>query len=145
MSEPPDPLEAELAALRPPEVSPELRRRIAQRLAGAPPTRPRRPVWLALAGGLAAACLAGILLGWGGGRRHEPGPNDRPQPAPPALVEDPGPTLLACERALARSPEELDALLDKDAGVAPGPQPEPVRIGAFGRSDLDLQALLGED
>jgi hypothetical protein len=146
MSETPDPLEAELAALRPHEVSPGLRRGVAERLADVPPPKLRWLWWLALAGGLAAACLAAILLWWGGGRRLQPEQVVRPTPPGPAVaVEDSGPTLLAYERALARSPEDLDALLDKDAGVAPEPNPELVRIGAFTRSDAALHALLGED
>jgi hypothetical protein len=143
MSEAPDPLEAELAALRPHGVSPELRRRVSERLAE-PPFHGRR--WrrrLALAGGLAAAGLATLLLGWGGGwPGHTIAP---PPPAPAARVEDPNPTVLEYERALARSPEELDALLDKEAGLAPGTDPNPVPGGAFPRSDAALHTLLGED
>jgi hypothetical protein len=153
MSEAPDPLEAELSALRPQEISPELRRRVAQRLADAPPGR--SPVrgggvgwgrWLALAGGLAAACLAAILFWWAAGRRADPdSPVIQPQPAPPALAQDAEPTLLTYQRALARSPEALDALLSQQAPVAPETNPEPVRIRAFTRSDATLHALLGED
>jgi hypothetical protein len=146
MSEAPDPLEAELSALRPHELSRGLRRRIGQRLAEASPPKPRRLWWLALAGGLAAAFLAAILIWWGGGRRVEPKPIViRHRPAPPALVEDSEPTLLAYQRALARSPEELDALLNKHALGAPQPNPELLAIGAFTRSDPALHALLGED
>ena len=54
-----------------------------------------------------------------------------PQPAPPVEVEDSGLTRLAYQRALARSPEDLDALLDKDAMAAPEPNPELVRICCF--------------
>jgi hypothetical protein len=145
MSEAPDPLEAELSALRPHEVSPGLRRRVAQRLAEAPPATRRRLWRLALAGGLAAACLAAVLYWWGGGRRVELEPIFRPQPAPPVVVEDAEPTLLAYQRALARSPEELDALLDKQAVVAPEPNLELVPLGAFTRSDAARHALLGDD
>jgi hypothetical protein len=145
MSETPDPLEAELSALRPHEVSPGLRQGVAQRLADVPPARLRRLWWLALAGGLAAASLVGVLLWWSAGKRVEPERFVRPQPAPRAPAEDSGPTLLAYERALAGSPEELDALLDKGAGGAPELDPELVRIGPFTRSDATLHALLGED
>ncbi len=143
MREAPDPLEAELSSLRPHEVSPGLRRRIAEGLADAPPAKRRRLWRLALAGGLAAACLAALLYQWGGGRRVEPEPIVQPQPALP--VEDSEPTLREYQRALARSPEELDALLDKQAVAAPEPNPELGRIGAFTRSDAALHALLGED
>ena len=146
MSEPLDPLEAELSALRPHEVSPGLRRRIADRLADPSPTRRRRPWPLALAGGLAATCLVAAILRWGIGGAVGPGPIVvPPRPAQTAGVDDSWPTLLAYERALARSPEELGALLDKHAGAAPEPRPEPVPICAFTRSDATRHALLGDD
>jgi hypothetical protein len=156
MKEPPDPLEAELFAMRPREVSPELRRRIAGRLgvgqafqpdgqAGKPDLQ-RRRWWIALAGGLAAACLAAILLWWWGSRRVEPEPIvDRPDPAPPAQMEDAPPTLLAYQRALARSPEELDALLDKQAVAPQESNPELGQVGPLTRSDAKLHALLGDE
>jgi hypothetical protein len=146
MSDAPDPLEAELSALRPLEVSPGLRRRVAERLSEAPPASPGRPWRLALAGGLAAACLAAIILRWAGGWRvGTEAVVALPRPAPAAPVEDSGPTLLAYERALARSPEALDALLDKHAAVAPEAKPELVRVCAFVRSDAELHTLLGDD
>jgi hypothetical protein len=146
MSEAPDPLEAELAALRLPELSPGLRQRVGERLAHVP-TAKQRWLWrLALAGGLAAACLAAVFLWWGSGRQVESDPIAvQPQPAPPALVEDSGPTLLAYERALARSPEELDALLNQHARSAPEPNLERASIGAFTRLDAALHALPGDD
>jgi hypothetical protein len=150
MSEAPDPLEAELSALQPREVSPGLRRRVAKRLAEAQPPKPRHLWRIALAGGLAAACLAAVLLRWRAGQSVEPEPIAAlPQPAPPVKVnfeaDDSRPMLLAYERALARSPEDLDALLIKHALVAPKPNPELARIGPFTRSDSVLHALLGED
>ena|SRR5262249_38408570 len=152
MSDAPDPLEAELSALRPHEISPRLRRGIAEGLAAspAPPPSPAaqagRGWWrIALAGGLAAACLAAVLFWWARGRRVEPDPIVQPQPAPSALVEDSVPTLLEYQRALSRSSEELDTLLNKHARAAPQPDPELERIGAFTRSEAALHALLGED
>jgi hypothetical protein len=146
MSEPPDPLEVELSALRPQEITAELRRRVAQRLADAQAAKRRWGWRLVLAGGLAAACLAGILLWWAGGRREEPQSIAvQPRPAPPRKVEDPNPTLLAYQRAFARSPEELNALLDKQAVAAPESNPEVGRIGAFTRSKAALHSLLGDD
>jgi hypothetical protein len=59
MNEIPDPLEAELAALRPHEPSPRLRQRIADHRAQAPPAPPRR-AWRAAA--LAATVLLGLNL-----------------------------------------------------------------------------------
>jgi hypothetical protein len=146
MSEAPDPLEAELSALRPEEITPEMRRRIAQGLADAPPAKRRWGWRLVFAGGLAAACLAGILFWWASGRREEP-PNIavQPRPGPPRKVEDSNPTLLAYKRAFARSPDELNALLDKQAVTAPECNPEVGRIGAFTRSEAALHSLLGDD
>jgi hypothetical protein len=138
-------LEAELAALRPHDASPELRRRIADHRAHSV-TSTRRRWGLALAGGLAAACAAAILLHVGSGRRVEPEQTlVRVRHVPPVAVEDSEPTRLAYQRALARSPEDLDALLDKDAMAAQKPNPELVRICASHRSDADLRALLGEN
>jgi hypothetical protein len=145
MNEPFDPLEAELADLRPREVSPELRRRVGHRLTGAPRARFRvRP--LVLAGGLAAACLAAILLSSGGGRRTESPPIGVDSgTAPRDPPDESWPTLLACQRALARSPEELDALLDRHAPGVPGSKDPPIEIHAFARSQAAFNALLGEN
>jgi len=146
MNEADDPLEAELAALRPHEVSPGLQRRVAERLAQAPPSRAR---WLwgsALAGGLAAACLvAAILLGRGTGpvvptRRT----TVEVPPAPRGASDDSLPTLQVYQRALAWSPEALDALLDKHAVRASSPEPREARLCAFLQSDAAIHALLGE-
>jgi hypothetical protein len=148
MSDAPDPLEEELLSLRPHEPSPGLRRGVAERLAHAPSATPRRLWWLAVSGGLAAACLAAVLLWWWGGRggtgRELEQADNTPRPAPPVVVEDAAPTLLAYQRALARSPEDLDALLDKHA-VAPESNHEPEPIHAFTRSDEALRTLLGDD
>jgi hypothetical protein len=157
MSEAPDPLEAELSALRPHEVSPGLRHRLAQRLADAPPASPPRPSppgrrgaswgwWLACAGGLAAACLAAVLFWLANGRHVEPKRRvNRPHPRPPAPTEDAEPTLLAYQRALARSPEQLEALLNRHPTLAPEPNPALVPVGKFSRSDAALHDLIGED
>ncbi len=87
-----------------------------------------------------------VLLRWGGGRRVEPKPLVvLPQPEPFVAIEDLGPRRQAYWRALARSPEELDALLDKDTKLPPNLNPEHVRICIFTRSDAELHTLLGED
>ncbi|HJZ92178.1 MAG TPA: hypothetical protein VKE40_14985 [Gemmataceae bacterium] len=147
MSDAPDPLEAELASIRPADAAPELKRRVAERLAESPPAQPRR-VWpMAVVGGLIAACLAIGVIRWGSGRGVEPAPvvvPPPPQPAP-AEVEDAAPMLLAYQRALARSPEELDALLDKEAAGSAEVNPDLVRVGPLTRSDATLHALLGKD
>jgi hypothetical protein len=144
MSDTPDRLEAELAALTPPAVSPELRQRIADGLARPPVYRRAWP--LALAGGLIVASLAIVV--WDRSRhapRDGPGPVVAPAPAPAVEPGSPEPTLLVYERALAHSPDELDTVLDRSAGGGPNFKPEPARIGAFTRSDAQLRALLGDD
>ena len=153
MNEAYDPLEAELSALKPHEVSPGLRRRIAERLAD--PPRAGQPIRrIALVAGLVAACLAVVLLRRGGGPGQGSGPRPdprpvvvRPRPAPPVEVDvdDSEPTLLAYERALARSPEDLIALLNRRATVARESRPELAQIGAFTRPDASLRTLLGDD
>jgi hypothetical protein len=142
-----DQLEAELAALRPNGASAHLRRRIAEHRAHSVPPRSRWWWGLARAGGLAAACAAAaILLHLTTRQPVVPGRTvARAHPVLPVEVEDSAPTRWAYWRALARSPEELDALLDKVTMVPPHGNPERVRIGAFTRSDAALHALLGED
>ena len=56
MSQPPDPLDAELSALRPREISPGLRARVSDRLTG-PPTGRQWPWGIALAAALAAGAI----------------------------------------------------------------------------------------
>jgi hypothetical protein len=129
-----DPLERELQALRPRMPSPELRRCIARELSGAD-ARAVRTWRLAFAGALTtAACLAGLLL-W----REWTAPRQRleiviqPAPAMPQ-GETITPTLQEYRRALAESPEQLDALLARhSAATAPADD-----FRAFTRSDLDL-------
>jgi hypothetical protein len=142
MSDTPDPLETELAALRPRPVSPDLRRRVADRLSA--PVTHRRWAWgLALAGVLTAAGLIALFA---------PGPKPPPLPVPPAVVPalpapaestDPSPSVLVYHQALARSPDDLDALLDRQAATAPNPNV--LAVGTFTRSPATLDALLGDD
>jgi hypothetical protein len=149
MSESLDPLESELSSLRPLEMSFELRRRIAERLPeverpdDAERIRGRRPWRGALAGGLIAASLAVILFRWIG-NQPIPAPGIH-QPSPSIAVENSGNMLLAYERAFARSPDEFDALLDRNGAALPNADRQLVRIRVFSRSDPDLHALLGED
>ena len=93
---------------------------------------------------LAAACLAAAFVWWGSQRRDEPQYTIVP-PAPPAGVGDTEPTLQAYRRALARSPEELDALLDRQAVSASELNPELVGINPFTHSAVALRTLLGDD
>ena len=144
MNETPDPLEAELRAFQPPEVSAELRRRIARRLAGSTAKKDRRLWRIALVGGLVAACLGGLFLAWGGRSAGNRPAVVGPLIAPPGRTEDALPSLRAYRQALARSPEDLDALLDRHAARASGPDPQLVRIRAFNRPDLEVRAFSGE-
>ena len=150
MNETPDPLEAELRAFRPPEVSAELRGRIARRLADSTARRKPRLWGIAVVGGLVAAGLGGLFLGWGGwGGWGGWSAGNRPVVvgplmAPSGRTEDALPSLRAYRQALARSPEDLDALLDRHAARASGPDPQLVRIRAFNRPDLEVRAFSGE-
>ena len=115
-----DALESELSAFKPVEISPELRRRIAERLAEV--ERPssvgggrggRR--WLAAAaGGIVAACLAAVVFGWIDNHPH-PSVVGLSQPTRLTSPDDSTSTLFSYERALANSTDEFEALLDRDA------------------------------
>jgi len=124
-----DPLEAELAALQPREPSPELKSRVAERLAADDPAialATRKPIvrWLAIqaiyAAALATSLIAAALL-WRGQR---PTVVERPddkgvQPTAPIAIalDDALPSVWSYERALARSADDLDAALEKHASA----------------------------
>jgi hypothetical protein len=147
MNDRPDPLEAELSALCPQPISAELRQRIADRIGQSVPSR-RPRFWLpALAASLTAACLAAVAWWWIGGQSFETPPVvvGPARPSSDGAADIAQPTLLAYQRALACSPEELDALLNKHVSVISLPDPELLRVGAFTRSDAALHALLGDD
>jgi hypothetical protein len=140
-----DPLENELAALRPRPVSPELRDRVAERLNAPAPSR--RWIWgVAFVGVLAAVGAIALVVP----NRKEPSP-----PVPPAVVpspspapavaepESPPPSVLVYRRALARSPEALDALLDQQVAVQPDAGLMPV--GMFHRSPGTINGFIGDD
>jgi hypothetical protein len=141
-----DPLEDELSALRPHAISAALRRRVAERLIDSPPEEHRRPRWPALAGGLAAACLAAVIFWWRGDRSLEPKPIVVPSQISVSVdVDDSEPTLLVYHRALSRSPEVLDALLKKQGRSALAANRDPVPMRAFfTRPDTDQHTLPGE-
>lgn len=146
MKEPQDPLEAELSALRPQSISDELRRRIAGRLSEPVPAR-RRWLWRSVvAGGLTAACLAAFVRSWIDRDNVEVPPEVvRLQPIAGDAVAFSFPTLMVYQHALARSPEELEALLGKHARMSSESDSQLVRVGVFVRSDAALHALLGDD
>jgi hypothetical protein len=110
MNDTPDPLELELSALRPCDLSPGLRGRIARRLSEAPTPEQQRPRWFALSAALAAACVVAAVFWRAGGREVKKTPNVVDRQSVRHIETNPSmPTLLAYERALARSPEELES------------------------------------
>ena len=149
MNESLDPLESELSALRPLEMSSDLRRGIVERLAEIEPLGDNKRIrgpWLrrrVLAGGLIAAGLAVVIVRWSVGP-PEPQPTVTHESTPTLAVDKPNNMLLAYEQAFARSPDEFDALLNKDAADVSATDAQPVRIGVFSWSDPELHALLGE-
>lgn len=123
---PDDALERELESLRPRPPSQDLRRRIGKRL-----DQPRR---MRFAAGLATAAVAAglsvaVVL------RRPPAPPVEP-PAGVEFVKLP--SVLAYERAFAKSPADLDALLDREA-VRTSRDVTPTRAGV----GLNLLALQG--
>lgn len=148
MTESLDPLESELSALRPLELSPESRRDLAERLAEvdriaeAGRLRRRWPWKGVLVGGLIAASVAVILFrSWG--NRPGPSPIAPDHSTPLIAVTNSGNSLMAYERAFARSPDEFAALLDRDAVLA-APNPRRTRTHVFSWSDPEIHALLGD-
>lgn len=140
-----DPLEAELAALQPRDVSPVLGGRIRQSLGDPTRTGWRWPWNAALAGGLAAACVTAAVLGeWLGSdlwRKQD-------VIACPAALDEPSddslPTVRVYQQALARSPEALDTLLDQHGVRDLQPEPRGAEVYAFPRSDVEIRSLIGE-
>ena len=129
-----DPLEEELAALRPREPSPDLEQAIAERLSPAvvdgaasrPPLlsnkkRGEKKSWrwvLGLAAGAVAGGIAvAVLLPRGGDRPPAGEPLDKaPQPLVTSAFDAALPAVWQYHSALVRSPSEIDALLDEHAG-----------------------------
>jgi hypothetical protein len=150
MNESLDPLESELSALRPLEMSPESRRDLAQRLAEVDRIaetgllRRRWPWKGLLVGGLIAASVA-VILFRSRGNRPEPSPIVPHHSTPSIAVTNSGNSLMAYERAFARSPDEFAALLDRDAATVAAPNPRITRNRVFSWSDPDIHALLGEE
>jgi hypothetical protein len=145
MTDAPDSFEEELAALRPHDASPGLRQRLAEHRARSLSSRSRWRWGLALTGGLAAACLAVvILLGRWGGQGNPRGHTTADVSSEPAGARDDSlPTLRVYQHALTWSPEELNALLDRHAARASRSDSRAARVSAFPRSDIEIQALVG--
>jgi hypothetical protein len=138
-----DPLETELLALRPRAPSAELKRRVVDRLDTFARQPTHRPWEIALAGALAAACLAAIAL-WRNDPQGESKPVAGQRGAPAADRDDAGPTVLAYRNALVRSPEDFSALLDKHAEITLPHDPARNGVRAFVRPDVKIPSWTGE-
>lgn len=134
----PNDLEAELAAMTPVELSPQLRRRIEHSLRN---ERGRifAAGWQRWAGALAVAACVGLMVLLWRGRLHGRVEVHNLPPKPPVVIEvdlqSPPPTSLAAYRlALSQSPLQWDALLDgPSASTSDGPSTPVIR--AFVRID----------
>lgn len=144
MNEQPDPLEAELASLRPQAPSPTLQQRLANQLDQVIRPAPRWKRNFAVAAGVAAACLVATLIF----QLTRPRNIEIVQPVAPkqsmqvtqSVVKSNGslPALRAFSPALTQSPAELESLLDKHAVLATRSVSETVPIRAFSLSRLEL-------
>jgi hypothetical protein len=152
MNEPYDPMEAELEAMKPHGMSPELRQRIANELESEVSPRPRglrphRRLWgAALTIGLVAACLSAVVFLWLRDREEtvENAPAGEPSPHSSASVPDDAlPTLWTYRSALTRSPQAVEALLDRHARIGSRADPEETQIHAFTRLEVRFQDLKG--
>ena len=149
MTESFDPLEAELRALQPRGVSADMRHKIADRLAASsrfPWVRSRRTL-LAI-GAIAAGVLAAVLV-----LRSDPTPEahqadvppeNRTPPFFPAAADEALPTLQVYSRALTGSREDLNALLDRHAGLGVQVNLGHERLFAFTRSGDGIHPLAGD-
>lgn len=131
MNEPNDPLESELAALRPRDVSDELRQKLAQRLAGPSPLPTKWKSRIALISALAAVVLLAIGLFWKPPPRNNLDTNIASNDMPPVFLNHGAPTLLAYSRVLAQSPDEMETLLSKHAQASLKTQSNEVPLRAF--------------
>lgn len=145
-----DALETELAAMRPRQPSGELKTRIAEQLTSSPPrsnqTAPhgvqRR---VAIIGGLAAACLAAIVI-W---RELIPAMENGPTQASHDLLvakdfDSESPSVWSYRKALTYSSESLAELLDQHSDQEPGSNTEYGPVHAFARLDSNVNDLFGE-
>lgn len=145
-----DPLESELTALQPVEISDGLRQNISRRLAEierAPHAAvPRSHRWwpAAVASLVVAASVALIAFPRFDSQPHPTVINVGP-PTPSPAFDNVANTLLSYERALARSPDEFEALLVKNARSAAPSNGDGAALSVLSWSDPKTQAFLGEE
>ena len=146
-----DPLEQELAALRPAEPSAELAERIEARLAADGATRLTKAggtrsvlstYWLVSGGVLAAMLLAGLVW-WSNqkGTSTVDIPFDPAQATLADALDDALPSVWSFRPALS-SPAALESLLDEHA--APNAGGHPVQTRGFVPVTMNLNSRLGE-
>ena len=145
MNEPLDPLEAELASLRPHDLTPATRANIARRLTTGRLFQRR---WLlGLAGAAAAACAAIVII-WVLTQRPNQGTRQTPEPAPvPVAVETPAPTaptFWAYQQALAESVEKFEALSAPRLQTSSAPDSPPMSALASTLTEESWTQLLGD-
>jgi hypothetical protein len=148
MSELFDPFEAELAALKPEQPSPRLQERITDQLQDkskaipsgwllfASQVKAHRTVVRTFAAGLAACALVAFVLRYQDRPTIAESPAETPQPLLATAFDDALPTVWAYQRALSRSPADLEALLSKHASLAAHSAPTPTHL--FIHLDRDL-------
>jgi hypothetical protein len=145
-----DAFETELAAMRPRQPSDGLKTRIAERLASSPPRsiqpasrRAQRRV--AFFGGLAAACLAAIVV-W---REFTPPVEPEPRHVSHDFLvatafDSDSPSVWSYRKALNHSSESLAELLDRHSVKKHDSNAGYVHVHAFARLDSNINGLLGE-
>jgi len=150
MTEPLDPLESELAALQPLQPSAELQDRIEEKLKVRANSRRQQLLIgvLALTGCLAATAAAVVFrvyLPPGGPHPFENKHSEEATDFSLAAALDPAqPSLWSFHRALAGPERDLDALLDKQAGLSARSDSQPTPFRVLRSSDAEINHLLGE-
>jgi hypothetical protein len=145
-----DPLELELSSLRPHRLSVNTRNRIAERLSTSPPGKPRSvwtSTWLrgALVTGTLAASTAAIVL-WRG-ETSPIQPNERMEQLElelSAAFDQSLPTVWSYQRALMRSPQAIEGLLDAHSIRSLQPRRDSTPPVVLARFVFRTDSLIGE-